>query len=94
MANIVNGQASAYDTLDQLKGVHAKILAEMEKELADIRGIIGKENGFYADSTCKKINTILDSFEKQIFTEIKSSFEISEKSVESMEKMLIGADTF
>ena len=51
MANIVNGQASAYDTLDQLKSVHAKILAEMKKELAD--------------SYCSFIFDILFELEKQ-----------------------------
>ena len=94
MAYLVNCQASAYETLDNLTIVHETIINELENELKEIRAIIGEENGFYAENTCRKINTLLDSFEQEILPSIKDSFEITEKGVESMKKILNRVDVF
>lgn len=94
MANNVNGQSAAYDKMDTLKTVHATLLAELKQEIKDTRELVGKGKGFYVESTCKKINTLIDSLEKQILPTLEKSFEASEKSVVSMEKILTNNDYF
>lgn len=94
MANNVNGQSSGYDKMDTLNTVHATLLAELKQEIKDIRELVGKGKGFYVESTCKKINTLIDSLEKQILPTLEKSFEASEKSVVSMEKILTNNDYF
>lgn len=94
MANNVNGQSGAYDKLDTLKTVHATLLTELKKEIKDTRNLVGQDKGFYMESTCKKINTLLEALEKQILPTLEKSFETSEKSVVSMEKILTSNDYF
>lgn len=94
MANNVNGQSSGYDKMDTLNALHATLLAELKQEIKDTRELVGKGKGFYVESTCKKINTLIDSLEKQILPTLEKSFEASEKSVVSMERILTGNDYF
>lgn len=92
MADIVNAQATGYDKLDTLKKVHEKILKELNQEISDTKGLLGEKNGFYADSTCKKITILLETLEKEILPEIKDSFTATEKSITSMEGILMNND--
>lgn len=94
MAKKVNGQESAYKKLDTLKSVHSTLLTELKKEIKDTKELVGKDNGFYVESTCKKINTLINSLEKQILPTLEKTFESSEKSVVSMEKVLTQNDYF
>lgn len=94
MANNVNGQSSGYDKMDTLSTVHTTLLAELKQEIKDTRELVGKDKGFYVEGTCKKINTLIDSLEKQILPTLEKSFEASEKSVVSMERILISNDYF
>lgn len=94
MARNVNAQSSAYDKLDQLEAIHSKVIAEMEKEIKDTRNLIGVNNGFYSEETCKKINTLLTAVEKQVLPTLKKSFQISEKTVKLMEQAIISNDRF
>lgn len=94
MANNINGQSSAYDKMDTLKAVHTALLAELRQEIKNTKELVGIDKGFYVESTCKKINTLIDSLEKQILPTLEKSFETSEKSVISMERMLISEDYF
>lgn len=92
MADIVNGQVTGYDKLDTLTTVHKNILKELKQEISDTKGLLGEENGFYADSTCKKITTLLDTLEKDILPTIEQSFASTEKSITSMESNLVDQD--
>lgn len=92
MADIVNGQVTGYEKLDTLKTVHENILKELKQEISDTKGLMGEENGFYADSTCAKITTLLDTLENEILPSIEQSFTSTEKSITSMEDNLVDND--
>ena len=94
MASNVNGQMNGYEKLDTLKTVHTAFITELKQEIKDTRELVGKGKGFYVESTCKKINTLVDSLEKQILPTLEKSFEASEKSVLSMERILTSNDYF
>lgn len=92
MADIVNGQVSGYDKLDSLKTVHNSIMNELKKEIANTKGLLGEENGFYVSSTCKKITTLLEVLENVILPSIEESFATTEKSITQMVDILVKND--
>lgn len=94
MADIVNAQDAGYSKLDLLVDIHDDILTELQAEIESIKNLIGEGNGFYAESTCNKINTLLDSVDNQMFSGIKDAFSRSEKAVSTMENMLKSEDHF
>lgn len=92
MGKVVNAQASAYSKLDQLSTIHKTILFEISRELLDIKKILGEKNGFYATDTNKKINSLIDTLEKELIPQLKTTFESSEKKLSKMEEVLKESD--
>ena len=94
MADVVNGQSTGYDKLDKLKEIHSTLLNELKREIEDTKGMVGDGKGFHVEETSKKIITLLEALETQILPTIEQSFRTTEKSVLSMERMLIENDKF
>ena len=65
---------------------------ELKKEIADTKGLLGDENGFYVNSTCKKITMILGILENNILPSIEESFATTEKSITQMADILVKND--
>lgn len=92
MAKLVNAQEEAYRELDKLKNIHTAVIREIQRELEKTKNLVGEKSGFQIEKTSKKVKALVEAYEEQIFSNLEQAFEISEKSVQSMENMLIEKD--
>lgn len=92
MAKLVNAQEEAYSELDKLKNIHTAVIKEIDRELEKTKNLVGEKNGFQIEKTSKKVKALVEAYEEQILSNLEKAFEISEKSVGTMEKMLIEKD--
>lgn len=92
MAKLVNAQEEAYSELDKLKNIHTAVLKEIRNELKDTKNLVGEKSGFQIEKTSKKVKALVEAYEEQILSNLEQAFGISEKSVQTMEEMLIEND--
>ncbi len=92
MAKLVNAQEKSYSELDKLKNVHTSLLKEINRELKKTKKLVEDKEEFHIEKTSKKVQKLIETYEKKILPGLEKSFEISETSVATMEKMLIEKD--
>ena len=92
MAKLVNAQEKSYSELDKLKNVHTSLLKEINRELKKTKKLVEDKEEFHIEKTSKKVQKLIENYEKKILPGLEKSFEISETSVATMEKMLIEKD--
>ena len=67
--------------LIEIHSIHETVMQQMTNYISELNELIIPEGGFHADLISEKVKLLLQSFENDVFPQLESTFNETEKSI-------------